>query len=371
MRTIGIDLGTTNTVAALEGVAMEHAAGLDSSPILPSVVAFPPSGATLVGATARKRRAIDPKNTIYSAKRIMGQRWLSYAATRFRKQYPFDFVETAQGRCGFRTRAGVLGPVDVAAKVIEKVFASQSAMRSGVHAVVAVPAAFDEDARRATEAAAELAGLTRVTLVEEPVATATAYATLRAEQARYAAVFDLGGGTFDLALLDCSETPARVICHAGDAYLGGDDIDRALADWVTGEVLARHGWDVGDDPEVRDRLTVECERAKIAVSSQPTATVTLSQVDPAAPAAASGVEIDRQTMDRLTQPLVSRTFMLCDQVLREAQLSADRIDAVYLAGGATQMPLVREGVAGYFGALPRCDFDPMHVVGIGASLFGR
>jgi molecular chaperone DnaK len=223
MRTIGVDLGTTNTVAAIEGTPIQNASGLENSPILPSVIAFPPSGAVLAGAVAKKRRAIDPKNTIYSAKRIIGQRWLSYASTQFRKNYPFEMVETANGGCAFKTRAGLFTPVDIGAKLIEKLFAARPTLRASVAATVAVPAAFEPSARDATRKAVEKAGVARVSVVDEPVATAMAYVTARNEQLKYAAVYDLGGGTFDLAVIDCASRPARVIRHAGDAYLGGDD----------------------------------------------------------------------------------------------------------------------------------------------------
>jgi molecular chaperone DnaK len=368
VRVIGIDLGTTNTVAAIDGTTIQHASGTETSPIVPSVVAFPPSGATLAGATAKKRRAIDPKNTIYSAKRLIGQRWLSYASTQFRKQYPFDMVETSKGGCAFKTRAGVFTPVDIASKLIDKLFAARITLRSSSRAVVAVPAAFELSARDATRKAVEQAGIAQVTIVEEPVATAMAYLTARSERTRYAAVYDLGGGTFDLAIVDCTGQAARVIRHAGDAYLGGDDVDRVLADWVVDQTLQRYGWDLRADAEVFDRLVLQCELAKIQLAGASSASIDLAQVDSAAPIAAAPVAIDRQKLTELAQPLVSRTFLLCDQVLREAGLQAGQIDAVYLAGGTTLMPIVRDGVAHYFGSLPRCDFDPLEVVAIGASL---
>jgi molecular chaperone DnaK len=368
MRTIGIDLGTSNTVAAIEGTTVQHVSGMDHSPILPSVIAFPPSGAVLAGYTAKRRRAIDPKNTIYSAKRVIGQRWLSYAATQFRKQYPFDLVEAPDGRCAFKTRAGEFTPIDIAAKLIEKLFAAKPTLRNGLHATVTVPAAFDPQARTATRQAVLQAGIEHVDVIEEPVATAMAYVTARNERLRYAVVYDFGGGTFDLALIDCSAQPARVLRHAGEQYLGGDDIDLTLAEWAAGEVLQRHNWDLREDPEAIERLVVQCERAKIRMGSAEEANVDLSQVDPAGPLAGSSLTLSRAKLAELAQPLVSRTFVLCDQVLREAGLRADQVDAVYLAGGTTLMPLVRESVAAYFGSLPRCDFDPLEVVAIGASL---
>ncbi len=368
MRTVGIDLGTTNTVAAIEGTPIQMDAGIEGSPILPSVVAFPPSGAVLAGATARKRRAIDPKNTIYSAKRLIGQRWLSYATTQFRKTYPFELIEQRSGGPAFRTRAGDFTPVDIGAKLVEKLFASRVTLRSSLHAVVAVPAAFEPSARDATRTAVEQAGIAHVSVIEEPVATAMAYRTAREERLRHAVVYDFGGGTFDLAVVDCSQSPARVVLHSGDAYLGGDDIDRALAEWVAGEVLAQHSWDLRADPEVFDRLVLQCEWAKIQLSAGNESSVELGQVDPVAPAATDRVRLTRPKLAELAQPFVSRTFILCDQLLRDAGLKASQIDAVFLAGGTTRLPLVREGVANYFARLPRCDFNPLEVVAIGASL---
>ena len=365
---IGIDLGTTNTVAAIDGTTIQHASGVDNSPILPSVVAFPPSGVTLSGVTARKRRVIDPKNTIYSAKRLMGQRWLSYAAVQFRKQYPFELVETGSGECAFRTRAGEFTPADIGSKLMDKIFAARITLRSSLSAVIAVPAAFEPAACDATRRAGEQAGISNVTIIEEPVATAMAYLTAGNAHMRYAAVYDLGGGTFDLAIVDCTGPQARVIRHAGDAYLGGDDIDRALAGWIADQTLQRHGCDLRADPETFDRLVLQCEIAKIRLASELSAAIDLALVDPAMPAAAPAFVLDRQKLIELAQPLVGRTFLLCDQVLREAGLQVGQIDAVYLAGGTTLMPLVRDGVAHYFGSLPRCDLDPLEVVAIGASL---
>jgi molecular chaperone DnaK len=368
MRVVGIDLGTTNSVAAIDGTTLQHVSGTETSAVLPSVVAFPPSGAVLVGAIAKKRRAIDPKHTLYSAKRLMGQRWLSAATSRFRKQYPFDLIETAIGGVAFRTRGGDLTPIDVGARVVGKLFGSQPSLMANIAGVVTVPASFTEEARQATLRAVQQAGITRVSAIEEPVATAIAYSTATATRDTRALVYDLGGGTFDLALLEHTARGARVLRHAGDPYLGGDDIDRAFADWVANEVLKAHSWDLRSDAEVYERLLVQVERAKLRLGFASAARIELSQVDPAAPAAAEGVTLTREKAAELTRPFVQRTFAIADEVLRDAGLKASQVDAVYLAGGATLMTTVREGIAGYFGKLPRCDFDPMEVVAIGASL---
>jgi molecular chaperone DnaK len=367
-RTLGIDLGTTNTVGAIDAEVLQHSVGTEISSSIPSVVAFPPSGATLVGAAARRRRAIDPKNTIFSAKRLMGQRWTSYNATKFKQQYPFELRETATSGCAFRTRAGTFTPTDIGAKVIARLLGSHAIQPERLDAVIAVPASFDAGAREATLTAARKAGLSNAITIEEPIATCMAYLTLRNVAHRRVAVYDLGGGTFDVALLDCTGGPARVIGHAGDPYLGGDDIDAQISSWVAERVLAEHGWDLRGDPEVHDRLSVQCERAKIRLGIASQTRIELAQIDPSAPAAAQSVAFTREQLALLCQELVGRTFLICDQVLRDAGLQTSDIDAVYLAGGTTLLPVVREGVARYFGSLPRCEFDPMEVVAIGASL---
>jgi molecular chaperone DnaK len=366
MRTIGIDLGTTNTVVALDGNVVQQGTEADSRTAVPSVVAYPPSGAMLVGASAKKRRAIDPKNTLFSAKRLMGQGWHSYVTSKFRSQYPFDLVEK-EGRPAFRTRSGTFSPQEVGARVISKALAN-APIDGTTHAVITVPAAFDDEARRATLDAGKRAGLSSVQLVPEPVATAMAYMITQATRARRVAVYDLGGGTFDLAIVDCSSGEAQVLAHGGDAYLGGDDVDMAIGKWVADEVLRQHGWDMQRDPVVLDRLIVQCERAKMRLGFAQEARIELGQVDPAAPAAAQGVVLSRAVFEQLSRELVSRTFQVCDQVLGAAGLTARDIDAVFLSGGSTLLPTVRDGVARYFGKLPRCDYDPMEVVAVGASL---
>lgn len=368
MRSVGIDLGTSNSVAAIDGTVIQHASGLETSSVLPSVVAFPPSGAQLVGATAKKRRAIDPKNTLYSAKRVIGRRWLSQAATRFRREYPFEMRENAAGGVVFRTRAGDLTPIDIAARVVAKLFAGQQTFLANATAIVTVPASFEEPARSATLRAVEQAGFARAVALEEPIATALAYAATGATRALRALVYDFGGGTFDLALLEHDAKGARVLRHGGDAYLGGDDIDRAISSWAADEVLKKHGWDLRADAEILDRLHLQCEQAKLRLSVALEAQLQLGQIDPSAPAALHTLTLTRDRLDTLAMPFLQRTFAVADAVLREAGVRPDQVDAVYLAGGGTLMPCVRDGVAAYFGRLPRCDFDPLQVVAVGASL---
>jgi len=366
-RTLGIDLGTTNTVVAIDGNVFQHRQGAETYAILSSVVAFPPSGTVVVGPNAKKRRAIDPKNTIASSKRLMGQNARAYTTQKFKQQYPYDIVDH-QGLAAFRTRAGIFTASAIATKILSRALTDLTVDPTTHDAVITVPAAFDAAARAATIEAGRAAGLRGVRVIPEPVATAQAYLTIYGKGQGKVAIYDLGGGTFDLAIVDCSVSPARVLAHAGDPYLGGDDIDEAIADWVASEAMQRFGCDLRADLLVRDRLVVQCERAKARLGFAGQTRVELAQVDPGAPYAAHSITLDRTRLDLLTHELVGRTFALCDEVLRGGGLRAQDIDAVFMSGGSTLLPSVRDGVARYFGKLPRCDYDPMEVVAIGASL---
>ncbi len=367
MELLGIDFGTTNTVAALALGAIPVRSEQGST-ILPSVVAYTPTGTTLVGTAARRRRAIDSKNTIFSAKRLIGRGWRSAEAAEFRNRYPFDLVETTDGMPAFRTRAGDVTPVDVASTVIAKLLADAPIDVASARAAIAVPSAYRSEHREATLAAARAAGLRDVVVVDEPIATAAAYLAPGEEIVRHVAVYDLGGGTFDFALIDCSRAPYRVIAHGGDLYLGGDDIDHALAGWAAEEVARTLRWDLRADPVVFDRLVVECERAKIRLCYAQETRIELAYVDPAAPAADRSISVDRELLTRLSLDLVRRTFVICDAVLSEAGLRASRLDGVFLAGGATLLPMVRKAVSQYFSRTPRAALDPMEVVGLGTCL---
>jgi len=366
-RTLGIDLGTTNTAVAIDGSVFQHRQGNETYAILSSVVAFPPSGTVIVGPNAKKRRAIDPKNTIASSKRLMGQTSRAYTTQKFKQQYPYDIVDH-QGLSAFRTRAGIFTASDIATKILSRALTDLTVDPSTHDAVITVPAAFDAAARAATIEAGRAAGLRDVRVIPEPVATAQAYLTIYGKGQGKVAIYDLGGGTFDLAIVDCSVSPARVLAHAGDAYLGGDDVDQAIADWVAGEALQRFGCDLRSDVLVHDRLVVQCERAKARLGFAGQTRIEMAQVDPGATYAAQSITLDRARLDILTHELVGRSFALCDEVLRGGGLRAQDIDAVFMSGGSTLLPSVRDGVARYFGKLPRCDYDPMEVVAIGASL---
>ena len=361
--TIGIDLGTTNTVVARNFEALRIRG---NGCVMPSAVAFPPSGATLIGKAARRRRALDPQNTILSAKRVIGARWHSSYTAQFREHYPYDLVQGSDGGPMFRTRAGIASPVDIGGTVVRGLCELTSCPTADAHAVVSAPVGFDRRRRDATAEAVSRARFASVRVVEEPIATALAY--LNRSSLKYAFVYDLGGGTFDAAVVDCSSYPFRVIGHGGDPYLGGDDVDRTIALYVADRTLSRDGWDLSNDAVTFDRLVHACELAKCELSESQEAAIAIPSVDPAAPESCGVIPISRDEVQQLTFDLVRRTFGICDEVLAQASLKARDMQAVFLAGGSTQLPGLRGYVEQYFGKRPRSDLDPMQVVSLGASL---
>lgn len=365
MASLGIDLGTTHTVLAQNGRAMVVAPDELRSTLLPSAIAYPPSRQELVGWEAKRRRPIDPKNTIVSSKRLIGARWGSYRAQRFAEHHPYELVEQ-DGHAAFATRAGVLGPVAVATRLLSTATMWAGAAPATRKAVITVPAAFEAEERAATLSAAVDAGFAGVALIEEPVATAISY--LDRSNVRYAVVYDLGGGTFDLALVDCSKYPFRVVAHAGDPYLGGDDVDRILATRIADRVLHEHRWDLAADPVTFARLVAVCESAKVALGDQARVLFDLGDVDPAGPWTSAPCAVTRQDVAAITQDLVRGTFALVDHVLADAGVRARDVDAIFLAGGSTALPGLEEMVGQYFQKRARHDLDPMAVVAVGASL---
>jgi molecular chaperone DnaK len=368
MQTVGIDLGTTNTVASVNATVLPlRGADGPTAPILPSVVAYLPDGDILVGAKARARRAVDVKNTVYSAKRVIGESWHSYRAREFAEHYPFDLIPTEDGQVGFRTRAGIRTATEVAGEIVRALSLLADMDPRGRDAVVTVPAAFGAAQRTATLQAVHAAGFARARTIAEPVATALAY--LQHTNVRRGAVYDLGGGTFDFAIVDCSQEPFQLVAHGGDPYLGGDDIDRALASFVADVVLRKHGWDLRSDAEVFARLVLAAEQAKLQLSHASSAAIDFESVDPAAPLRRlAPVAIEQSALRELSTSLIRRTFVICDQVLGSAGLTARDIQAVFMAGGTTLVPGVRDEVARYFGPRLRYELDPMHVVSLGASI---
>ncbi|MEY4513652.1 MAG: hypothetical protein RLZZ450_5774 [Pseudomonadota bacterium] len=363
---LGIDLGTTTSVAAVNAQVLPLDEAGSGSPLLPSIVSFLPEGGASIGTEARQRKPLDPKNTVYASKRLMGESFSSDAVRRFRQQYPHQLEPRDDGGVQFVTRAGQVSPSDVSALLVSHLCKRATGRPEETTTVVTVPSAFHESARRATVDAIRETGITHLRLLEEPVATAVAY--LHRANLRYAAVYDLGGGTFDFALLDCSRFPFRVLAHGGDRHLGGDDIDSALAAMVADRVLEETGWDLRADPVTYARLTMACEQCKCALSSKERAVLELAQLEASVPPPMARFVIDRQALENTARPLIQRTFSICDQALSSAGMKARDVQAVFMAGGSTRLPMLEPMVSGYFGRRPRSDLNPEHVVALGASM---
>jgi molecular chaperone DnaK (HSP70) len=366
MYSVGIDLGTSNTVVAAHAGILPLRIGDARASILPSVVAYLPGGEISVGAPARLRRGSDPRNTIHSAKRVMGAHWTSYQAREFASHYPYELEPTERQLVGFRTRAGLITPQDVATELLRALCTYAAIDPNEISAVVSVPAAFGPEPRAATLEAFRSAGFAQARCIAEPVATAVAY--LDRHDIHYGLVYDLGGGTFDVAVIDCSEELLRIVAYGGDPYLGGDDIDHTLANYAADVVLRTRGWDLRGDGDVFARLVLEAERAKLRLTQMESTVLDLDGVDPAAPAHLPAMPIDRNLVWQLAADLIRRSFVVCDEVLTRAGLTIRDLQAVFLAGGATLLPGVRDMVAQYFGRKLRFELDPMHVVSIGASV---
>ncbi len=256
MKRLGIDLGTTNTVACYEqsvlGIGDEHVGSL------PSVVAFLPNGTVATGQAARRRRAIDGKNAIFSSKRIIGRGFGDAQTRQFRERYPFEVVDGGDNLPVFVTRAGQHSPTAIASLLLRRIAEPVGDEVQDLEVRITVPTGFREPQRAATLEAAHDAGFVNVQLVDEAEATAHAYQSIQALRG-LVAVYDLGGGTFDVSILEATESGVRVLSRASEPFLGGDDIDQKIAEWVTREVLKQHNWDLSNYDEVAIRLLAECE----------------------------------------------------------------------------------------------------------------
>ena len=353
---VGIDLGTTHSLVAAmrHGVAecLPDAAG---RVILPSAVRYLPEGGRRIGFEALSEAALDPRNTIVSVKRFMG-RGLSDIEGRAR--LPYDFID-APGMLQLQTAGGVKSPVEVSAEILATLRqrAEDSFDDELFGAVVTVPAYFDEAQRQATKDAARLAGLNVLRLISEPTAAAIAYGLENGSEGLYA-VYDLGGGTFDISLLRLTQGVFEVVTTGGDSALGGDDFDAALAAWA----LARAGLEAGTPQDKRAVLTA-ARAAKEKLSSADHATL-------ACPLSADelSVRVTREQFDALTRPLVDRTLAAVRKVLRDARIATSEVKGVVMVGGSTRMPSVPAAVAALFGQPPLTNLNPDEVVALGAAI---
>ncbi|MEO7116594.1 MAG: Fe-S protein assembly chaperone HscA [Caldimonas sp.] len=354
--TVGIDLGTTHSlVAAVRHGVAECLPDRDGEVLLPSAVRYLSDGTTRIGRVALDASVADPHNTIVSVKRFMG-RGLADVPRKGRAAY--DFVDEPGGMVRLHTAAGIKSPVEVSAEILATLRQrAEDTFDDALYgAVITVPAYFDDAQRQATKDAAELAGIRVLRLISEPTAASIAYGLDNASEGFYA-VYDLGGGTFDLSLLRMARGVFEVVATRGDSALGGDDIDAALADWALGHLGL-----VTESAGERRAATIAARAAKEALS-------TLERASFACVIAGAPVSLDiaRGDLEAIARPLVDRTIALTRQVVRDAKVDKGEIDGVVLVGGATRMPLVRRAIEDFFGRAPLVNLDPDQVVALGAA----
>jgi molecular chaperone DnaK len=366
----GIDLGTTNSViAAVEAGQAQVIPNSEGARTTPSVVAFTESGERLVGQLARRQAILNPKGTIYSAKRFIGRRYDEVkneidTAT-------FDVVPGPDDSVRFKVRDKLYAPEEISAQVLRKLAddASKQLGERVTEAVITVPAYFNDAQRQATKDAGRIAGLEVLRIINEPTAAALAYGLDKAEH-ETVLVYDLGGGTFDVSILDVGDGVVEVRSTSGDTHLGGDDFDRRVVDFLADEFKKSNGIDLRNDPQALQRLFEAAERAKVELSSVTQTTINL----PFVTADASGpqhlnVTLMRSTFEQITTDLVERTTAPVEQAMADAKLTANDIDEVILVGGSTRIPAVQNLVRRLTGGKdPNMSVNPDEVVAIGAAI---
>ena len=366
---IGIDLGTTNSVVAvMEGKDPKVIVNEEGDRITPSVVAWDDQGEVLVGQIAKRQSITNPEGTVYSTKRFMGRRYdeLGDDATRM----PYHVIQRENGDAGFEVRGKKLSPPEVSAQVLRKLKkAAENYLGEPVtEAVITVPAYFNDSQRQATKDAGKIAGLDVKRIVNEPTAAALAYGLDKTED-HLIAVYDFGGGTFDVSILEVGDKVVDVVSTNGDTHLGGDDIDQRIIEYLVSEFKKDTGIDVGEDKMVLQRLKDAAEKAKIELSTKLETTVNLPflTADAAGPKHLN-IRITRAKLESMIDDLVQRTLEPCKKALSDAGKTAADISEVVLVGGSTRIPVVQETVTKFFGKEPHKGVNPDEVVALGAAV---
>ncbi|HEX5926858.1 MAG TPA: molecular chaperone DnaK [Baekduia sp.] len=370
-KAVGIDLGTTNSVVAatMEGGHAEVVPNAEGARTTPSVVAFTDDGQRLVGQVAKRQAILNPEATIYSAKRFIGRKWDE--VTQESKIVSYKVVKGPNDAVRFEVRGKEYAPEEISALVLRKL-ADDAAKFLGervTEAVVTVPAYFNDAQRQATKDAGKIAGLEVLRIINEPTAAALAYG-LDKQGSETVLVFDLGGGTFDVSILDVGDGVVEVRSTSGDGHLGGDDFDKRIVDWLADEFKKDQGIDLRTDPQALQRLYEGAERAKVELSAATQAQINL----PFVTADASGpkhlnITITRAQFEQLAKDLVERTRGPVEQALADAKLSAEDIDEVILVGGSTRIPAVQDLVRRLTGGKdPNMTVNPDEVVALGAAI---
>jgi molecular chaperone DnaK len=370
---IGIDLGTTNSVVAvMEGGEPTVIASAEGGRTVPSVVAFTKTGERLVGQLAKRQAVTNPANTIYSIKRFMGRRWDDPETKRTKDLVSYTVEKDAKSDgVVVKVSDKTYSPPEISAMVLQKLKTDAEAYlgEKVTEAVITVPAYFDDTQRQATKDAGRIAGLEVRRIINEPTASALAYGLDKKHDEKIA-VYDLGGGTFDISILELGEGVFEVKATNGDTHLGGDDFDQRVIDWLLAEFKKDQGIDLSKDPQALQRLKEAAEKAKIELSSTSTTEINLPYIT----ADASGpkhlvVSLSRAKLEDLVRDLVDKTRKPVEAALKDAGLKAGEIDEVILVGGMTRMPAVVEAVKAMFnGKEPHKGVNPDEVVGIGAAI---
>jgi|UniRef100_A0A7V3YGR2 molecular chaperone DnaK len=370
-KVIGIDLGTTNSVVAyLEGGQPVVIPNKEGSRLTPSVVAFTKQGEILVGQLAKRQAITNPKNTIFSIKRLMGRRYDDPEVEKARRVLPYEIVPGKHGEACVKVGDRIYTPPEISAMILRKLKedAEEYLGEKIQEAVITVPAYFNDSQRQATKDAGKIAGLDVKRIINEPTAAALAYGLGKGKE-EIIAVYDLGGGTFDISILEIGDGVFEVKATAGDTFLGGDDFDRRLMDYIIEEFRKDTGIDLRGDQMALQRLKEAAEKAKCELSTALQTEINL----PFITADATGpkhlvMTITRAKLEQLTIDLIERTIGPCEQAMRDAGLKPEDIDAVILVGGMTRMPKVQEIVEKIFKKEPRRGVNPDEVVAMGAAI---
>ena len=368
---LGIDLGTTNScMAVMENGEYKIIPNAEGNRTTPSIVAFTKNGERLVGQTAKRQAVTNPRNTIFSIKRLMGRKYAETA--RERELVPYEIVEAANGDAHVKAGDHVYSPPEISAMILQKLKTDAEAFLGEkiTQAVITVPAYFNDSQRQATKDAGKIAGLEVLRIINEPTAAALAYG-LDKKNDETVAVYDLGGGTFDISVLDIGDGVFEVKATNGDTHLGGDDFDQAVINALADDFQKENGIDLRKDPQALQRLKEAAEKAKCELSSSMSSDInlpfiTMNQSGPVH----MNVTLTRARLEQLCEPLLERTSAPCGNCLRDAEVTAEKVKEVILVGGMTRMPKVQETAQKIFGKEPHKGVNPDEVVAAGAAIQG-
>ena len=369
---IGIDLGTTNScVSVMEGKDPVVIANAEGKRTTPSIVAFAEDGERKIGDPAKRQAVTNPKKTIYSIKRYMGEHFSHLSEED--KNVPYELVKGANDTVKVKIDDREYTPQEISAMILQKMkkTAEDYLGQEVTKAVITVPAYFNDAQRQATKEAGEIAGLKVERIINEPTAAALAYGLDKSHKDQKIAVYDLGGGTFDISILDLGDGVFEVLSTNGDTHLGGDDFDNVIINWLAGEFQSEEGVDLKADPIALQRLKEAAEKAKVELSSSTQTEINLPYIT----ATASGPKhlvktLTRAKFEQLSAELVKRSMEPCKKALSDAGLSVSDIDEVILVGGSTRIPIIQEEVEKFFGKKPSKGVNPDEVVSIGAAIQG-